>query len=311
MDQHFSRALRLIAAFVGIVLGWPGAYAAEPATRPAGEAGSTLVPVPPEMREDVPPLRTREEVSPLLGKPTEQFRRRPLHVVLVAGPKDHGPGEHDYPAWQKAWEKLFSKAPGTKVTTAWGKPGAEDLKSADVLVIFKHKSWPQELNADVDTFLARGGGIVLLHFAVDCNDNPRAGRQQLGLYWGPGAKFRHGWLDLQFRDDGKHDCLRGLAGKKIRFRDETYWRLTGEPSAIDVLATGREDDGDGHQVRIPLIWNRQVGGGRVHVNILGHYNWTFNDPVFRVLVLRGIAWAAGEPVDRFNGLVLLDVDLKE
>jgi len=60
-----------------------------------------------------------------------------------------------------------------------------------------------------------------------------------------------------------------------------------------------------------VIWNRQVGGGRVHVNILGHYNWTFNDPVFRVLVLRGIAWAAGEPVDRFNGLVLLDVDLKE
>ena len=71
-----------------------------------------------------------------------------------------------------------------------------------------------------------------------------------------------------------------------------------------MLATGLEEDG---KVRIPLIWNKQSGKGRVHVNILGHYNWTFNDPLFRLLVLRGIAWSAGQPVDRFSDLAATDV----
>ena len=59
------------------------------------------------------------------------------------------------------------------------------------------------------------------------------------------------------------------------------------------------------------MWNRQVGKGRVHVNILGHYNWTFNDPMFRAITLRGIAWAADEPVARFASVVTTDVRLRE
>ncbi len=33
------------------------------------------------------------------------------------------------------------------------------------------------------------------------------------------------------------------------------------------------------------------------------FSWTFDDPFFRVLLLRSMAWAADEPVDRFNELV--------
>ena len=33
------------------------------------------------------------------------------------------------------------------------------------------------------------------------------------------------------------------------------------------------------------------------------YSWSFDDPVFRILLLRGIAWTAKEPVDRFNEAV--------
>jgi type 1 glutamine amidotransferase len=31
---------------------------------------------------------------------------------------------------------------------------------------------------------------------------------------------------------------------------------------------------------------------RIVACIPGHYTWTFDDPLFRVLVLRGICWAA-------------------
>lgn len=291
------------------------AQAAEPAaTRPAEAVGATLVPVPADMGKDAPLPRTRAELTPLLAKPRDAratARYRPLHVVLVAGPKDHGPGEHDYPAWQKAWQKLLAAAPQTKVTTAWETPSDDDFKSADVLVIFKHKAWPRELNEQIDAFLARGGGIVLLHYAVDGADNAEHVGKCLGLCWRPSGKYRHGHLDLEFPDQSNVPFLRGLAGRKLHFHDETYWRLAGDPAGIEVLATGMEDDGDGKMVRIPLIWNRQVGKGRVHVNILGHYNWTFNDPLFRVLVLRGIAWAAGVRVDRFNDLATVDVAIKE
>ena len=101
--------------------------------------------------------------------------------------------------------------------------------------------------------------------------------------------------------------LRNLAGRTLRFDDETYWRLKGDASRITVPASGVEK---GEDKPIPLLWNVERGKGRVHVNILGHCNWTFNDPLFRVLVFRAIAWAAKEPVDRFNNLVTVGVKLK-
>ncbi len=53
----------------------------------------------------------------------------------------------------------------------------------------------------------------------------------------------------------------------------------------------------------PLFWTREQGQGRVFVSIPGHYNWTFDDPLFRLLLLRGIAWTAHESVDRLNELI--------
>lgn len=284
-------------------------YAAESAaSQPAGESAGTLLPIPAEMVKDIPPARARDEVVPLLGK--TEGETKPVHIVLVAGPKDHGPGEHDYPAWQKAWKNLLEKSPRTRVTTAWEKPSADDFKNADVLVLFKHFAWPKEVNEQIDAYFARGGGMVLLHFAVDSGDNADSVGKYLGLHWAAGAKFRHGWLDLCMEDKPDQAYLRAAAGKKLRFHDETYWRLTGDAAKLNVLATSMEDDGDG-MIRIPLIWNHQVGKGRVHVNILGHYSWTFNDPIFRVLVLRGIAWAGGQPIDRFNSLATVDVKLAD
>ena len=43
-----------------------------------------------------------------------------------------------------------------------------------------------------------------------------------------------------------------------------------------------------------MVWTFNKGNGRVFGTVLGHYYTTFEDPLFRVLVLRGMAWAAGE-----------------
>ena len=84
----------------------------------------------------------------------------------------------------------------------------------------------------------------------------------------------------------------------LKIHDESYWKLTGDEKRVQVLARSREDGKDW-----PQVWTRQAGKGRVVGLIPGHYNWTFDDPLFRVLLLRSMAWAVGEPVDRFNELV--------
>ena len=86
--------------------------------------------------------------------------------------------------------------------------------------------------------------------------------------------------------------------------DESYWKLTGDPQRINLLATSVEDG----QPQ-PQFWTLEPDKGRIFVSIPGHYSWTFDDPLFRVILLRGIAWTAREPVDRFNELVWPGADV--
>jgi type 1 glutamine amidotransferase len=53
-----------------------------------------------------------------------------------------------------------------------------------------------------------------------------------------------------------------------------------------------------------MFWAHPHGRGRVFGCVPGHYTWTFDDPYFRLLLLRGMAWAAGGSPYRFDPLVL-------
>jgi hypothetical protein len=251
-----------------------------------------------------PPPRSRAEVQrALAGAPDDPGPRRRLKIVLVAGPKDHGPGEHDYPAWQKAWSELLAAADETDVTTAWEWPSEEQFRSADVLVFYQLGTWTPQRAADIDPFLARGGGLVSIHFAVRGGPDADGFAERIGLAWRDGhSRFRHGPLELRFRSG--HPITRNL--EKLHFHDESYWRLTGRPARVDLLADGIEE-----AEPQPLVWAIQQGRGRVVVSIPGHYSWTFDDPLFRLLLLRSIAWSAREPVDRFNDLVTLGARVAE
>ena len=124
-------------------------------------------------------------------------------------------------------------------------------------------------------------------------------------------------------------CL-GLP-KVIHLLDEAYWPLKGDRSKVTILATSDETVSNHapivapqrEQTRLgpisavqgqlvrgdqakpePMFYGYQAGKGRVFSCILGHYTWTFDDPYFRILLLRGMAWAAGESPYRFDQLVM-------
>lgn len=289
----------VIAAFALWSLFICGLRAADPPAGVAGGQGSLPPTAMPRDHKDPRPVpRQAAEVEAVLaGAPNPPEKPRQIRVLLVAGEKDHGKGEHDYPAWQKAWGELFKLAEGVEVATAWEWPVKQEFERADVLVFYQHGDWNSERAGDIDAFLERGGGLVYVHWAVDGRDNVAEFAQRIGLAsHGGNIKYRHGPLDLAFNRGSKHPIARNF--DRVKLVDESYWMLTGDLPADRVLAT-QVEEGEPR----PLFWTTEPANGRVFVSIPGHYSWTFDDPMFRVLLLRGIAWAAREPVDRFNGLV--------
>jgi hypothetical protein len=216
-------------------------------------------------------------------------------VVLVAGPKDHGPGEHDYPAWQKSWAELLAAGDKTDVATAWEWPAKQEFEKADVLVFYQHGDWDARRAADIDAFLARGGGVIYIHWAIDGRRLGREFAERIGLAGLGAVGFRHGELTLHFNQQVKHPVTRNFDA--LTLTDETYWKMVGSLPGDRILGTAIEEG----QAQ-PQLWSLERGRGRVFVSIPGHYSWTFDDPLFRVILLRAIAWTAHEPVDRFNDL---------
>lgn len=268
---------------------------------------TTAEPKPPESAGGhAPPKRTKAEIDKLLAQvpAVDPEKLRPLNIVLVASPQDHGPGEHDYPNWQKRWKELLAKAPKTRVSTAFEWPEQSQFDLADVVVFyFWNHDWNKGRYEQLDRYMKRGGGVVVLHAATIADKEPEQLASRIGLAYkfGP-AKFRHGPVVLDVASPD-HPIVRGL--KKIDLVDETYWGIAGEPTRVRILATAVEEN----EVR-PILWTFEPeSGGRVFASVIGHYLWTFDDPVFRTVLLRGIAWTAREPESRLHAIVSDGVEL--
>jgi type 1 glutamine amidotransferase len=187
------------------------------------------------------------------------------------------------------------------VDTAWEWPSEAEFKKADVVVFFQHGDWNEKRAADTDAFLERGGGLVYLHWSLDGGQNGPDFAKRIGLAKDKALAFRHGPLDLAFNRDNTNPIIRNF--ERLNLVDEAYWKLAGPLPAANVLATSNEEGAPQ-----PQLWTTEPSKGRVFVAIPGHYSWTFDDPLFRILVLRGIAWTAREPVDRFNDIIWLGAD---
>jgi len=266
-----------------------------------------LLTSPPHMPMDAPlqapPIRSQAELAAVLaGSMPLPKELRTLKIVLVAGKKDHGPGEHDYPAWQIQWGQLLAAAPNVNVSAAWEFPSEEQMASSDVLIFFQKGAWSDDRAKKLDAFQARGGGAVYIHWAVNGDDRVAEFSTRIGLASKGGSiRYRHGPLTLDMHNTD-HPIMRNI--DQLKLYDESYWLLTGDVKNVTLLGTSTED-GDA----TPQVWAYEKGAGRVFVSIPGHYSWTFDDPIFRVLLLRGISWTAKEPIDRFNELVPLGARL--
>ena len=270
---------------------------------------------------DAPAPRKRSNVEAVLkAAPPSNGTQRPLGILLVAGPKDHGPGEHDYPLWQKQWAPLLAKAPNVRITTAFSWPTPGQWEGVDLAVFYLKTRWDAVQLADIKKFQDRGGGLVSIHWAIGCDQEWDRHAAHFGLSY-KSASYRHGHVDLKLALPD-HPIALGLPAT-MAFVDEPYWPFRGDPTKVKVLATSdekinqgddrRRDPGDDTRQTIPVFWTYEPDGtkARVFVSIFGHYMWTFDDPYFRLLLLRGMSWAAKENPYRFDSLATDGVKLSE
>jgi type 1 glutamine amidotransferase len=60
----------------------------------------------------------------------------------------------------------------------------------------------------------------------------------------------------------------------------------------------------------PELWTLERQKSRIVGCIPGHYTWTFDDPLFRIVLLRSICWAAQQAdADRLSELALVGARL--
>jgi type 1 glutamine amidotransferase len=290
---------------------------------------ATTSAAPPPARRDV-----TTAVQPLAADAV----LRPLCVVLLDGPKDHGPdgnGMHDYPLWQRRWSLLLggrgassegqvnlygppradadAAAGAEKVTVQRARdwPSEEQFAAADVIVAYCYLKWTDDRKQQLRRFLDRGGGWVAIHSATWTKPKPDPGVAALtGV--GGFTRTRHGAVNVDITAPN-HPICRGLP-RRLVWQDETYWPPVPpiDAARTTILATSEENIEKDKPATAPqpLFWTHDAGRGRSFGCVPGHFTRTFDDPWFRLLLLRGIAWAAQTDTYRFDPLVLRGIPLE-
>lgn len=286
--------------------------------------GGNLIPHP------LPPC-PREEITALLPHDGPEHVSRPLHILWLSGPEDHGGGEHDYIRIQETFLPLLARIPKITVEAAFGFPTQEQFDRADLLIQYLHLP---ELTDDqfawYRSYVHRGGAVFSIHESCIMRPVDRATRlaECLGCAWaGDGvsqwSKFgQHHLLRL----NTKHPVFHGLP-ESLPFNDESYWNLQKRPG-VDVIAavvpqreptpaarstppsasTAFADVLAASDTRGDAFWTYEQGRGRVIGTTTGHYTYIFHDPRYRVLLVRCMAWALRENPTAFGSLVFAGLE---
>lgn len=217
---------------------------------------------------------------------------KPLQVLLVTG--DDYPGHR----WRQTAPVL---AEGLRADPRADVRVVEDAHFLEApaltryhVVVLHYMNWKTPgpgaaARANLQQFVERGGGLVLVHFACGAWQEWPDFVHLAGRVWNPRMRGHdpRGPFQVEIvRPD--HPIMSGLGS--FETDDELYTCLDGAVP-IEVLAksTSKVDRKD-----YAMAFVLSVGRGRVFHSPLGHDVKAFGPPVLE-LFRRGVAWAAGLP----------------
>lgn len=262
---------------------------------------------------------------PLEVQPTDPSL---VKIVLVAGHKSHGPGEHEFFAGCSVLMKLLQQNAGVFPVMArddWPK-NPKTFEGAKSLVFFMdggdgHPIIQPDHMKEVQRLLDSGAGFVNIHYAVEY---PKKEGEQilswLGGYYETGYSTNPHWkADIKTLPD--HPITRGV--QPFSIQDEWYYNIRFEPDmkgvtpilkAIPPDSTRGTPEAKKHPGREEILaWAfERANGGRSFGFTGAHFHENWGNPNFRRLVVNAILWSAKIEVPTEGAKVDLDsADLKK
>jgi hypothetical protein len=182
----------------------------------------------------------------------------------------------------------------------------------------KAVEWPEPLKTAFIDYVAKGGGLVIVHATSSAFPGWKEFEDMIGLGgWGgrdeksgPLIRWRDGKIvrDMSPKKAGHHGkqhefavttrepghpIMKGLPAAWMHEKDELYDSLRGPAQNMTVLATAFCDTAQGgtgeHE---PALWVVRYGKGRIFHTILGHGPEAMRGNGFAVTLARGAEWAA-------------------
>lgn len=241
---------------------------------------------------------------------------RDIRILWLSGPEDHRGGEHDYIRIKELFVPMLKAIPRVTVEEAFGFPTKAQFDKADLLIQYLHlPQLSDQQFENYQNFVDQGGSVVSIH--ESCIMRPVEDAEKLagciGCSWkgnrtSKWSKFGHSHpLFLQT----KHPAFSGLPNS-VKLNDESYWNLLSRDNvevigAVAPASLSKETNFqkilEHKDVRTQAFWTYTSGKGRVFGTTTGHFTYTYYDPIYRFLLLRGIAWSLNEDPAPFMPIV--------
>ena len=186
-----------------------------------------------------------------------------------------------------------------------------------VLSNYNGELWPEPVQRDLEDYVAKGGGLVIVHAANNAFPQWTEFNKMIGLGWrdakfgdrltvdekgqpvrtpkgeGPGAGHGSQHEFTVIVREREHPVMLGLPVEWLHAKDELYHGQRGPATSMNVLATAfaaKQTGGtDAHE---PMVWWIPYGKGKVFTTVMGHAEYSMQCIGFQTIVNRGTEWAA-------------------
>ncbi len=247
----------------------------------------------------------------------------PVRVLIVDGQNNHN-WKATTPILKDFLTKSGRFAVGVATTPPNGQPkeawAGFRPKFADygaVLSNYNGQSWPEPVQRDLEDYVAKGGGLVIVHAANNAFPDWAEFNKMIGLGWrdanfgdrltvddkgqpvrtpkgeGPGAGHGSQHEFTVIVREREHPVMQGLPVEWLHAKDELYHGQRGPAASMNVLATAfaaKQTGGtDAHE---PMVWWIPYGKGKVFTTVMGHAEYSMQCVGFQTIVNRGTEWAA-------------------